>query len=448
MKNNSWEDKLKHRFDDFESTLREEQWDRLESALVQPKVNRFKRWILFMLAAGLVGTGFTIGYWVAQANQSNVSSPANYVSVNADDMENSIKVETIEKTMVSKNSIGSNNDLNTDESQNREKSVWKNSLNNRTLKDKNATKILDKSNPSLIPSIEENAKDLDSKFHASQKELSLASSSRGPSFKPVDLMQFGLPNPVNMLADDLTIARGKTTEQTKKSRFVLNPILGYYTSRTNVRDDDGIFTGDLAVEIASSLENQSLKGNGMRLGLEALVPVYKGLNLSAGFVYNHQRIQNNFIQIHRIMPVYHDSFSNVIVGFEKLSDDAAPRTEVNIDNRISMLQLPFKLHYEIPVGAKFNLGVSAGYQFNVPLQMDLNFYDILNFEYRKMDDGLYKLGGQQMAGMHFYYQLSHSVDVGLNYTFARTTNSINFMGYQVKLANQNHMFDFGLRVHL
>ena len=350
--------------------------------------------------------------------------------------------------MVSKNSSGSKNDLNTDESQNRENQLWSNGLNNRTLKYDNDTKILNKSISSLIPNIDGNAGGLDPKGHASQNELSLASFSRRPSYKPSKLMKFGLPDPAHILVDDLTIARGKATKQVKKSRFILNPILGYYTSRTNVRDDDGIFTGDLAVEIASSLENQSLKGNGMRLGLEALVPVYKGLNLSAGFVYNHQRIQNNFIQIHRIMPVYHDSFSNVIVGFEKLSDDAAPRTEVNIDNRISMLQLPFKLHYEIPMGAKFNLGVSAGYQFNVPLQMDLNFFDILNFEYRKMDDGLYKLGAQQMAGMHFYYQLSKSIDVGLNYTFARSTNSINFMGYQVKLANQNHMFDLALRVHL
>lgn len=463
----NFEDKLHERFKDFSVPLRDSQWDKMESALLNKKSTK-KRWWIMLSALLLVGIlSFSAGYMLknkkkelsVNKSQEEATIPSlddsNKASQGVKESNGNNRIELNNQNELAQAEVETSNStseikMEKNETENKRSSVAKinpESPVSYTTNSKILDKVIDLPREKVIntkPSDNMNAS------NSTKQLFALNSVARwNANVSSVKLLR--LPLEYKEMNDWPPLRINNRKEHflnSIKSGYSLELTAGTFNRNASIipGNDDSSYLSRLP-GLTESVDKQVAKGNGFRLGFGIRKNLYKGLSLSSGIIYNKLSEKNSFEQIHNYVPFY-DSSTQVILGYITYDDSLAPRSQVSINNSISYLQVPIRFRYDKAISTNFRVGVSAGYAFNVPLKMDFSYYNIFQFKYEKLDKDMLQLGAQTQFGLHLDYKLYKQVWLGLNYAFANSTNKLTLFNNQVDLRNKSNQVNLGLSIKL
>jgi hypothetical protein len=472
----NFEDKLHERFEDFSVPLRDSQWDKMEHALLSKKRSKKRWWMMFLALVLAAGLGFAGGYLFQNTNKNFVES-----QTSAKTSISSPKQSKIAESKEGNNLSNIDSIAETNEALNNEISRIPSKNENRTKKQEVDSKSADQekvaSTNKLGNKKNELANDLPSKPNGYNAANQKGIYTLKPTLYNGEKVKLRTATPIELSSRSFALDKLKFIENYgRKASLPLafnappypkldlpkQSLLSQFKAATSIQFTMGAFNARSSIApntndsgqlinqlpgLEESIKNQIAKGSGVRFGLGFQTNVFKGLSVGSSLIYHQFSEKNSFEQIHNYVPFY-DSSMQVVLGFIYYDDSLAEKSQVNIDNKISYLQIPLRFRFDKAILTNLMVGVSASYAFNVPLKMDYAYFNLFQFKYEKLNKEMFQLGAQKEFGLHFDYRIWKKTWLGLNYEFATSTNSFRFLGSKMDLSNRNYRINLGLRIEL
>jgi len=473
---NNFEDKLREKFEDFSIPLRDSQWGKMEAVLLERKKSKRRLWLFFSLI-GLVGIlSFASGYWLSTPQENIVSQAkieeaatipaealANSNQKKLTEAESNIKDKTENKSEVNDNDLSmprdnAKNGQSTDKGQ--QSDLRTNSLTSISLKQVEKEKLVkeaaftkEKGNEKR-PRQDWDNEGLNSDLSKRKANpLFILGGQRKINSSFLTLLPFPSSSHSKIFDYEYTIpekveeAGFRKALVAAKNSLSAELLVGSFSRKTQVEGvaDSGLMS--YLPGVLESMEKQIATGSGFQFGLGVRSDVFKSFSIKSGLIYNEMRETNSFEQIHNLVPFY-DSGGQNILGYIEYDDNVAPRTNVNISNTISYLQIPLNLRYDKRFANKWRAGLSMGYSFTIPLKFELNYYDIFRFEYQKVEQDMLKLGGSLNGGLHLDYKLTKRAWLGLNYQYAQMKNEFIWSSQSFSFKDMSQRINLSMTIKL
>jgi len=457
----NFEDKLQEMFEDFSTPLRDSQWARMESALLERKKSR-KAWWKLMTIFLLVGTlCFSAGYLLRDTNKSVTRLNTTEVKKSIPSENHSSAVSTLTTEHNNYKSIAKN-EIDSKQKSNSQQHISITTKENKTffaakteklianLKEKNNQTREKQEEPNVSIKPEQSKKENQTNF-AAEGNYGISTSSwfakgiaayKIPVVKQLslipDYLNYDQPIEITPRPPDVS-----WLEILKKSMSV-GFALGTYQENNQLENNST--ERDSINDIAGIIEKQDKKSVGNNIGLQLQFQFYKGFSFNTGLIYNQSKMNTNFTFIQNNVPFY-DSAGKVL-GYIYIHDSFAPRVPVNINNSNSFLQIPLQLAYHKNIGKNFKAGLNGGVNLNIPLSLNYSYFDESILSYQPFSKNNIKLGNGYSLGANVEYRLYKPLWIGLNYQLQKSKTIYNFNKKEAVTKNLRQQINLTLTMQL
>ena len=203
----------------------------------------------------------------------------------------------------------------------------------------------------------------------------------------------------------------------------------------------------LTFDYQPSIQKQMSNTKSQHLSLIFNTRLNKNWKIGYGFGYFSQSNSTSFTYLHNMVPFFDSSLSTVL-GFIKLDDSIAPKSEININNKVSAFQIPLQLSFDKIIKKNWSIGGTIGSNITLPHKTNIKFYDVLRFKYKQLDNESFGMSNAYFTQINLKRKIVNGVWLGLNYQLQSSRSNLDFINKPTQIRHLNHGFNFTLSYQL